>query len=143
MKFSRCVFMCVMIAGYFFTSQGANGQDVATRFRKQHIRATEPILVEALETKSPVVQRGILQHIRFLEWAYPDEEFGLFVEPLSNLLRDENADLQARMLAALALESLHTAGGDAAIKEVASGTTNPSIRELCSSIMIEPSDGTQ
>jgi hypothetical protein len=136
-------FMCVVIAGYLFASQGANGQDVATRFRKQHIRGTEPILVKALETKSPAIQRGILQHIRFLEWAYPDEEFGIFVEPLSNLLKDENADVQSRMLAALALESLHTDKADAIIKETASSAANQSLRELCSSIMVEPSDGRQ
>ncbi len=108
---------------------------------KQHLRGTEAVLVDALKTKPPAVQRGILQHIRFLEWAYPDEEFGSFLEPLSTLLKDEHADLQARMLAALALEALHSASGDAAIKEVAGESTESCLQQLCSGLIVEPSDG--
>jgi uncharacterized membrane-anchored protein YjiN (DUF445 family) len=119
------------------TTNAIQAQDAATRFQKQHLKQTEASLVAALNNGSPSIQATAAQAIRQLEWTFPDQEFKSFISPLVNIVKNEKGDTQARLLAAIALDGLHSDVGDDAIGIVAKDSNNKSVQELCDALMLK------
>lgn len=129
----------------FFTSPPVLAQNDQTRllkqhklsFAKAHLDQTEIMLIEALESNSVSLSSSAVQTIRELEENFPTESFSDFIEPLSIIIQDENADTQLRILSALALDKLHSDEGDAVIYDVAKTTSNESVKNISTALAIE------
>jgi HEAT repeat protein len=111
--------------------------DSSSRFTKQHMKQTVANIISVLnDGSSPSIQASAAQTIRELEWAYPDESFSDFVDPLIRVVKDESTDTQVRILAAIALDGLHSDAGDAAIETVAKGSGEKSVQTLCAALLV-------
>ena len=133
----RKVRLLLFLAVVFITTFAAQAQNTPTRFQKQHLKQTVTGLVKALNTtETPLMQRQAVQTIRKLEWLFPNEDFVEFVAPLMKLITDENGDTQTRMLAAMALDGLHSDEGDNTIVRMSKTSSNKSIQELCMALAI-------
>ena len=75
--------------------------------------------------------------VRQLEQIFPEENFSSFIEPLVKIVQDENAETQARIISALALDLLHSDKGDVTIQYTAKYTSNNSVKDLCNCLSIE------
>lgn len=109
----------------------------SSRFQKQHMKQTIEMLVQALNSNNPTMQTSGAQAIRQLEYLYPDEPFAEFITPLSSVIKNDKADIQARILSAIALEGLHSDNGDEVLDEVSKSSANENIRELCSALLVK------
>jgi hypothetical protein len=109
-------------------------QELASRYQKQHLQKTEQMLLQGLESGSADIQITTTQTIRDLQMEYPDESFSTLVNPLITLLKNERANVTARILAALALDGLHSDPGDMAVSEVMRYTENTTVKELCTAL---------
>ena len=118
------------------TTNAVQAQDAATRFQKQHLKQTEASIVNALNHESAGVQATAVQTLRQMEWTFPDEEFKSTISPLIRIVKDEKGNTQARLLAAIALEGLHSDLGDEAITMTAKNSTNKSVQELCAALIL-------
>jgi HEAT repeat protein len=128
----------LILSALLITSATVYAQDSSTRFKKQHMKLTEASLVLALNNSESIgVQTSAAQTIRQLEWTFPEEPFNSLLSPLIRIVKDENAETQLRLLAALALDGLHEDNGDAAIESVAKSSGNKSVQELCSALLIK------
>jgi uncharacterized membrane-anchored protein YjiN (DUF445 family) len=117
-------------------TNAVQAQDVNTRFQKQHMKQTEASIVNALNNESAGVQVTAVQTLRQLEWTFPDEEFKSTISPLIRIVKDEKGDTQARILAAIALDGLHSDVGDEAITWTAKSSSNKSVQELCAALIL-------
>ena len=118
------------------TTSAIQAQDVNTRFQRQHMKQTEASLVNALNNESAGVQATAVQTLRQLEWTFPDEEFKSTISPLIRIVKDERGDTQARLLAIIALDGLHSDLGDEAITMTAKSSSNKSVQELCAALIM-------
>ncbi len=118
------------------TTNAVHAQDAATRFQKQHMKQTEASLVNALNSESAGVQATAAQTLRQLEWTFPEQEFKSTISPLIRIVKDEKGDTQARILAVIALEGLHSDLGDEAIALTAKNSSNKSVQELCAALIM-------
>jgi hypothetical protein len=109
----------------------------STRFQKQHMKQTIEMLSQALDSNNPSMQTSGAQAIRQLEYLYPDEPFTEFLKPLEKVIKDDKADVHARILSAIALEGLHSDDGDKILEETSKSTSNESMRELCSALLVK------
>ena len=129
----------------FFNNSAAFAQENQTRllkqhrlsFEKAHLEQTEIMLVQALESNSASLNSSALQTIREIEEIFPTESFSTFIEPLGDIIKNENADTQLRILSALALDKLHSDIGDNIIYEVAKNTTNESVKNVSEALAIK------
>ena len=129
----------------FFNNSAAFAQENQTRllkqhrlsFEKTHLEQTEIMLVQALESNSPSLNSSALQTIREIEEIFPTESFSTFIEPLGDIIKNENADTQLRILSALALDKLHSDIGDNIIYEVAKNTTNESVKNVSQALAVK------
>ena len=108
-----------------------------SRFQQQHMKQTIEMLTQALDSDNPSLQTSSAQAIRQLEYLYPDEPFTEFIAPLSKVVENDKADIQARILSAIALEGLHSDNGDKILEETSKSSTSENIRELCSALLIK------
>jgi hypothetical protein len=109
----------------------------ATRFQKQHMSQTLEMHVNLLTDSNPTKRAMAVQNIRDMEFAYPDEPFKDLVTPLMERLKDENETTQVRILSAMTLDGLHSDTGDQTIEEVSKTTSNQSIKELCTALLVK------
>lgn len=109
----------------------------APQLSEERLRQTEESLVVALESNSPGKQASAAQTVRELKGLLPDRSFGRLVIPLMRIVKDESADVPARILAALALSELHSDMGDFAIKGVAKFTDNKRLGHLCTALTLK------
>jgi len=129
----------------FFNNSAAFAQENQTRllkqhrlsFEKAHLEQTEIMLVQALESNSASLNSSALQTIREIEEIFPNESFSTFIEPLGDIIKNENADTQLRILSALALDKLHSDIGDNIIYEVAKNTTIESVKNVSEALAIK------
>jgi hypothetical protein len=130
------IFAFLIVASIILTVS-VKAQEQNTRFIKQHLSQTESSLIEALNNSaSPSVRANAAQTIRELEWMFPDETFTTLISPLIRNVKDEQMDTQVRLLAAIALDALHSDDGDAAIASVAGSSVNQSMKDLCSALVL-------
>jgi hypothetical protein len=109
-------------------------QEMASRYRKQHLEKTEKMLIQGLESRDATIQITTAQTIRDLESEFPDQEFSSLINPLVVLVKNESANLTARLLGLLALDCLHSETGDLAIAELMRYTENKSVKDLCTAL---------
>jgi uncharacterized membrane-anchored protein YjiN (DUF445 family) len=129
-------FILLIIIALIVSISATQAQDAATRFQKQHLKQTEASLVNALNSESVGMQATAAQTLRQLEWAFPEEEFKSTITPLIRIVKDEKGETHARILAAIALDGLHSDLGDEAIAIVAKSSTNKSVQELASALIV-------
>jgi len=96
----------------------------------------EQNLLKLLENENPTVQAQAVQTIRDLEQMFPEYPFDSSLAPLENKLKDEKADGVVRLLAALALDELHSDAGDAVIRDVASSSQDKGLQTLCNALLV-------
>ena len=118
------------------TTSAIQAQDAATRFQKQHQKQTEASLVNALSSERAGIQTTAAQTLRQLEWTFPEQEFKSTISPLIRIVKDERGDTQARLLAVIALDGLHSDLGDEAITMTAKSSSNKSVQELCAALIM-------
>ncbi len=106
-------------------------QNAPGPFTRATVEQTEQSLVKALESNSPGLQLSAAATIRELKALMPDRPFSCFVIPLMRVVKNENGDRDARIVAAIALHELHSGKGDYAIKSMAS-STNERFAYICS-----------
>jgi hypothetical protein len=96
----------------------------------------EATLISTLADGNPTMQAQAIQTIRDLEQMFPKYSFKASLEPLTAKLKDEKADGTVRMLAALAMDELHSDAGDAVIKNVAGSTQDKGLQLLCNALLV-------
>jgi len=107
-----------------------------TRFQKGHMKESEESLREAIESPRVELQQTGIQAVRELEQLDTSYPFSRLIGPLSEKLEDEKADGTVRMLAALALDELHSDAGDGAIRSVAVKAADNGLKELCQALLV-------
>ena len=120
-------------------------QDSSTRFEKQHhlkyLKSHLPQIEENISKSFESNNSGILASsamtVRQLEQIFPEEKFSSFIDPLAKIVQDEKAETQTRLIAALALDLLHSDKGDVTIQYTARYTNNNSVRDLCNCLSTE------
>ena len=133
MKRITLIYVLVLFSGALF----AQSKFSSTRFQKQHMKQTIEMLTQALESNNPTMQTSGAQAIRQLEYLYPDEPFREFITPLSKVIKNDKADVQARILSAIALDGLHSDDGDKILDETSKSASNEGIRELCTALLVK------
>ncbi len=111
-------------------------QHKATGSLGKHLAQSEQALLNALKSENPTVQAQALQSIRDLEQMYPKYAFKASLAPLEAKLKDESADGVVRLLAALALDELHSEAGDAVIAGVADSSQDKGLQTLCKALLV-------
>ena len=101
-----------------------------------HVPQYEENLIKMFDNENLAVQAQALQTIRDLEQMFPKYSFKPSLGPLEKKLKDENADGTVRMLAALALDELHSDAGDAVIKDVANSSKDTGLKALCTALLV-------
>lgn len=135
----------LLLLSIVFLSAAIYAQTKPTRFYRQHksyfvkehLKQTEESLLQALQNKKVDMRSSAAQAIRELEEAFPTEPFSSLIEPLSDVVQNENEDTDTRILAALALDDLHSDKGDNVIYKVAKNTNNQSVKDICTALAIE------
>ena len=113
-------------------SRAQVNQDGPKPFTHATVEQTEQSLVKALESDSPGLQVSAAATIRELKSLMPDRSFSSRVIPLMRIVKNENADRDARIVAAIALHELNSGKGDYAIKSMARTTSNERFAYICS-----------
>ena len=106
-------------------------------FKGATVDAIEQSLAMALRTPSPGMQASASQVIRDLRVLLPDQEFSLLIIPLMSIVKNEDADVPVRMVAALALHDLNSGKGDFAIQQTARFAKNERLKHLCAALTYE------
>ncbi len=101
-----------------------------------HVPQYETNLVKMLDNEDVAVQAQAVQTIRDLEQMFPKYAFEKSLAPLEKKLKDEKADGTVRLLAALALDELHSDAGDAVIKSVANSSQDKGLKDLCTALLV-------
>jgi len=94
-------------------------------------------LVMALESSSPGLQATAAQTVRELKSLVPDDPFTCMIIPLMRIVKDEDAAVEARILAALALHELNSEKGDFAIKGEAKHSGVSRFKYICAALTAE------
>jgi hypothetical protein len=138
-----CIVLSLMVIFFTLTTfaqtAGALSRTkvLSTRFQKQHMKQTEEMLINGLKDNDPLKRATSAQNIRDLEFVYPEEPFSAFLTPLVETLKNENEVTQVRILSAIALDQLHSETGDQVIEDVAKISTNQSVKELCTALLVK------
>jgi len=94
----------------------------------------EENLVRDLESTSIGVCIGGAQTAREMKMHVPDYDFSRIIIPLMRIVKDENADRAARIIAALALNDLHSERGDFAISREGEMSKDEIFRSFCANL---------
>jgi hypothetical protein len=121
---------CFLMCGASVRAQV--GSEKVQPFTHATIEQSEQSLVKALESTSPGLQVSAAATVRELKQMFPDRPFSCFVNPLMGIVKNENADRNARIVAAIALHELHSDKGDYAIKTMARLTADERLAYICS-----------
>jgi hypothetical protein len=142
----RILFLSAIALMVWATAVQAQETRSTTRIEAQHkppssmekrLPEYEANLLKTLEGENPAVQAQAVQTIRDLEQMFPRHPFQLSLAPLEAKLKDENADGIVRLLAALALDELHSDAGDAVIRDVASSCQDKGLQTLCNALLVK------
>jgi hypothetical protein len=108
-----------------------------TQFLRDHLTQTGESLALALQDTSVTRQISAVQDIRELEQVFPEYPFSAVLRPLEERLEDEKTDPVVRRLVALALDGLHSDGGDAIMRVTADSSQDKDLETLCKALLIE------
>jgi HEAT repeat protein len=121
---------CFLFGGISAYAQGVS--EGAKPFTHATIEQSEQSLVKALESNSPGLQISAAATARELKQMFPDRAFSRLVNPLMGIVKNEDADRNARIVAAIALHELRSDKGDYAIKAMAHFTSDERVAYICS-----------
>jgi HEAT repeat protein len=130
-------FVLPLIIAFVMNAIGVQAQEPPTRFTKQHMKRIVQSLAGALTHESVGVQISATQAIRQLEWEFPQEPLNELLDPLINIVKDENSDTRVRILSVIALDGLHSDMGDKVIEDVAKLAKNKSVMDLCEALVMK------
>jgi len=130
-------FVFLILAVFIAHPIVAHAQDSPSRFTKQHMKSIVVSLAQALNHNSVGVQASAVQAIRQLEWEFPYEPLGELLDPLMDIVKNEESDTRVRLLAVIALDGLHSDIGDKLIETIARISKNQSMKDLCNSLIVK------
>lgn len=141
------LFSFTLLIALFLPFAAIHAQDKPVRYLKQHktqfiidhLQQTEAMIVYALENDSTDMKESAVQTIRELQQVFPDQPFTSFIDPLNDIVRDEVSDTHLRILAALALDELHSDKGDKAIRDMSIYSTDQSLKHVCAALTVTSS----
>jgi len=107
-----------------------------TEFQKKQMKQTEASILAGIQGESVGMQQGAIQALRELAQIAADYPFSSLITPLEGKLTNTQSDRTVRMLAALALDELHSDAGDAVIKSVAEKSEDESLQTLCKALLV-------
>jgi hypothetical protein len=142
-KRSLVAVFCLVAGGLLGTAPAFAGEsdDYIGSLPQQKIDLIEQNIVNALQSDVPGMQADAAQLVRDLKGLRPEQSFSSCVIPLMALLKDEQGDSGARILAALALDQLESQTGDFAISRMASFTDDTRLKYVCGWLAYERKSG--
>ncbi|MEW6512020.1 MAG: hypothetical protein AB1428_13800 [Bacteroidota bacterium] len=117
------------------------GDDYIAALPQARINLIEQNVVLALTSNIPGMQADAAQLVRDLRTIRPEQSFSATVIPLMAIVKDEQADPGARVLAAFALDRLESSMGHYAITRTALFTDNPKVKHVCTWLAYERRTG--
>lgn len=106
----------------------------AVQFTEEKISQIEDNLVLDLESANTGVVIGGTQTVREMKRAVPGHDFSKLIIPLMRIVKDEDGDRAARILAALALHEIDAERGNFAISREAEMSKDEVFRSLCANL---------
>jgi hypothetical protein len=104
------------------------------QFTEEKISLIEDNLVNDLESTIPGVVIGGTQTVREMKKAVPSHDFSKLIIPLMRIVKDEEADRAARILAALALDEIDSDRGNFAISREGEMSKDEVFKSLCANL---------
>jgi hypothetical protein len=134
---------CLVAGGMLCTAPAFAGQndDYIWSLPQEKIDLIEQNIVNALQSDIPGMQADAAQLVRDLRDLRPEQSFPGCVIPLMAIVKNEDADTGARILAALALNQLDSPMGHFTISRMASFTSEPRLKHVCSWLAYERKTG--
>ena len=123
----------VLLAGILFVADGATASSSSEADRQLSFDKLDQIeknLILALESNSPGLQATAARTLKQVKALAPQYSFGDCIIPLMRIVKDENREVGARIMAGLALHELRSARGDFAIKREAEFTDVGQVRHV-------------
>lgn len=135
--------LCLTAGGLLCTASALAGNDngYVGSLPQEKINVIQENIVTALQSDIPGMQADAAQLVRDLSGARPDQPFSSCVIPLMALLKNEQAECGARILAALALDQLDTPMGHYAIERTVSFTSDAKLKYVCGWLAYERKTG--
>ena len=137
--------LCLIAGGLLCMTSAFAGEndEYIGSLPQQKIDLIEVNVVNALQSGIPGMQADAAQLVRDLNSIRPEQEFSKTVIPLMAILKDEEAENGARILAALALNQLESEKGYFAISRTASFTSDPMLKHVCTWLAYQRMTGKQ
>ena len=98
-------------------------------------RIEENLLRALNNSKSRSMQESAAQLVIQLETLVPGESLDAFTTPLVTIVNDEGAGTQTRLVAAIALDGLHSEVGNGVLSQLARSSDDRSLVQLCSALV--------
>ena len=118
-----------------------DGDDYIGSLPQQRIDLIEQNIVTALQSNAPGMQADAAQLVRDLRSLRPEQSFAGCVIPLMAVVKNEQNETGARILAALALDQLDDPIGHFAVSRMASFTSDAKLKHVCSWLTYERRTG--
>lgn len=125
------------MAGGAGTAQAADPDGLRAWMTNEKLALIERSLVIALETPCCGAQASAAQTVRDLKALLPEVDLDGTVIPLMRLVKDEDAAMPSRVMAALALHELRDGRGDYAIAGMARFSGDERLQRTCKWLMYE------
>lgn len=126
--------LLIVAPGAAQSPAGNEGTAAPVKFTEEKISLIEDNLVKDLESPIPGVVIGGTQTVREMKKAVPTHDFSKLIIPLMRIVKDEEADRAARILAALALDEIDSERGNFAISREAEMSNDEVFKSLCSNL---------
>ena len=133
-----------LIAGAMLCTAPAfagQGDDYIGSLPQQKIDLIQQNIVNALQSDIPGMQADAAQLVRDLRSLRPEQPFADCVIPLMAIVKNEEVESGARILAALALDQLDDPIGHFAVSRMASFTSDAKLKHVCSWLTYERRTG--
>ena len=107
-------------------------QPVTPRFIRATIEQSEKSLLLGLDkTTDAWMLTTAARTMQQLKELYPERSFSSFTIPLMRIVKNEDLEPSARVMAAIALHNLKSSMGDFAIKQTARFTDSERVKHIC------------
>ena len=135
--------VCLVAGTLLFAAPAfaGDGDEYVASLAQERVNLIEQNVVLALTSGIPGMQADAAQLVRDLKRIRPEQSFAAFVVPLMGILKNEQSDQSARILAALALDNLGSAMGDFAISRTALYTDDARVKHVCTWLAYERKTG--
>jgi hypothetical protein len=126
---------CIVLAQAFAQTDTAKpAEKVGDKFTEEKIDLIEDNLVNDLDSPIIGVVIGGAQTVREMKKAVPTHDFAKLIIPLMRIVKDQNADRGARILAALALFDIDSERGNFAISREGEMGSDEVFKALCANL---------